>query len=323
MNTAIRELHEPAHSNVPTMLCNLAAVAAAIVSLCTGWPTSHPLWVAGMIVWLAYFQHCWTIIFHEDAHFSLYPKARWHNVFNGTIIGTLLMIPFSVFRQVHIRHHNKMNTPDDEELWPYVTPTCSLAFRRAFLVFDVLLGLWAAPFIYNRVFFIRNSPIRDPKLRRRIWFEFAGIAAFWTTLVGLVAYYGVWYQFALAYLIPAWLTGMIQTVRKLTEHLGLPAGDAMTGARTVMSSGLLGRFVAETSFHIEAHGLHHKYPQMPHMNLERAMEVTQNSAPELVFPNYWRAIRDMIPHLRHPGIGVNAQPRTATAHGPSVHTANP
>lgn len=304
---AIQALHQPRGGNVPTMLFNLSMVAAAFFSLISGWPTDHPAWIVLVTIVLAYFQHCWTIIFHEDAHYSLY-AARWHNIFNGRIVGTLLLIPFEIFRQVHIRHHARMNTPDDFEQWPYCDPTKSLRFRRVFLVIDILLGAWVAPFIYNRAFFVRNTPMKDPAIRRKVWFEFGIMFVFWSVTIGLVAYYGAWRGLVLGYVIPAVVTGWIQTIRKLTEHLGLPAGDPMRGARTVLPQRPMGRWFAWTSFHIESHGLHHKFPQMPHRNLEKAYALLEDgeTAPEVTFSTYWQAIRDMLPHLRRPGIGVNA-----------------
>jgi fatty acid desaturase len=302
----IKDLHQTGGSNVPAMLVNLAAFAVAIASLASGWPSGHPLWIAAITVWLAYFQHCWTTIFHEDAHYSLY-KARWHNIFNGTIIGTLVMVPFNVYRQVHIRHHAKMNSPEDWELWPYTDPKTSLSFRRVFVCFDILLGVWVAPYIYGRIFWVRNSPLADPALRRRIALEYLLIAAFWGSIWGLVISTGAWYPFAVIYLIPAFLTGVFQTIRKLTEHLGLPEGNAMSGARTVLSHGWFGRALAWTSFHIDAHGLHHAFPQMPHVNLEQAYKSGDARTSGPVFSSYWRAMRDMLPHLARPGIGVNVQ----------------
>lgn len=307
MDPTLRELHQQTRSNVPILLTNLAAFAVLFGSLVSGWPSANPLYVAVVIVLLAYVQHCWTILFHEDAHYALY-RARWHNVFNGTILGTLLLIPFTVYRQVHIRHHAKMNLPEDYELWPYADPRCSLAFRRAFAVAELLLGMWTAPLVYNRIFFVRDTPIREPKLRRRIRAEFALIVAFWSAVLGLVAWFGVWREFTVCYLVPAWLTGLIQTLRKFTEHLGLPAGDALGGARTVLPRGPVGKALAWASSNIEAHGLHHKYPQMPHLNLERAYVMMEESEAGPVFRSYWAAMRDMLPHLLRPGIGVNVQP---------------
>lgn len=306
MAETLKELHREGGTNVPALLFNLAAVAVGVATLVSGWPTAHPAWIVFVTIWLAYFQNCWTLIFHEDAHLTLY-KARWHNVMNGTIVGTLLLVPFTAYRQVHIRHHNRMNSPEDWELWPYTDPAQSLGFRRVFAFFDVVLGLWTGPYIYGRIFYAKGTPLKDAALRGRIAREYMLMAAFWGSVIGLVAWNGWWGEFVLVYLVPAWLTGVFQTLRKFTEHLGLPASNAMAGARTVVAEGVVGQFAGWTSFHISQHGLHHKYPQMPHGNLRKAfhkLEADAHAGP--VFPHYWAAVRDMLPHLLRPGIGVNA-----------------
>ncbi len=72
---SLKELHREGGTNVPALLFNLAAVGVGVASLSTGWPTSHPAWIALVALWLAYFQNCWTLIFHEDAHLTLYSRA--------------------------------------------------------------------------------------------------------------------------------------------------------------------------------------------------------------------------------------------------------
>lgn len=314
----IRALHKEPESNLVPMLLNLSAVALAVASLASGFPTDHWLWVSCVIVALVYFQHCWTTIFHEDVHYTLY-KGKWHNIRNGMIVGTLLGVPFNVYRQVHIRHHNRMNEPEDWELWPYCDPNKSLRFRRIFLFFDILFGVWVGAYIYGRIFFVAHSPIKDPKFRRRIWMEYALIAVFWGAVWGVVIATSAWLLFAKIYLIPAFLTGIVQTIRKLTEHLGLPNGDPMRGARTVITKDPIGKAFSYTSFHIATHGMHHKYPQMPHRHLVKAFEVdtTERSEPveavevekagPPVFPSHFRAMVDMTRYLAYPGIGENVR----------------
>lgn len=313
MDALVKQLHQRTGNNVLAMLFNLAAVGAGFATLATGWPTSHPAYIVAVMLALVYFEHCWTIIFHEDAHLMLY-KAKWHNYFNGVIVGTILMVPFTIFRQVHIRHHAKMNTPADWELWPYVDPAASPRFRRWFLVLDLLLGIWMGPYVYGRIFWVQDSPLKDPTIRRQIWLEYAIIVVFWAALLGTVAYYGVWLPFVLAYLVPAWITGVVQTGRKLIEHLGLPADDPLVGARTIVGRGPVARFVDWTSYHIAQHGLHHLYPQMPHENLLQALEEVPTAQRGRTFSSYWAALMDTLPHFSNPGIGVNApaQPTAAT-----------
>ncbi|MFQ5412340.1 MAG: fatty acid desaturase family protein [Phycisphaerae bacterium] len=303
----VKVLHEATGSNLPAMFINLAGVAVALASIASGWPTDHWAWYAGIVAWLAYFHHTWMTIFHEDAHYALY-QGKSHNVRNGTIVGTLLMVPFTVYRQVHIRHHNRMNLPEDWELWPYCDPKKSLRFRRVFLFLDIFFGLWVGPVIYGRIFFVKHSPLSDPTMRRRIVWEYVLIVAFWGSLLAVVAYTQAWWIFVKVYLIPAYVAGVVQTVRKLTEHLGLPVGDAMQGARTVLTQGPIGRAFSYTSFHIASHGLHHLFPQMPHDNLNKAYAMEEERNPDApVFPSHFRAMLDMTRHLAYPGIGVNAR----------------
>lgn len=310
-----KALHEPTQSNLLPLFINLAAFLGGIASLATGWPSDHWAWVVFAIIWLSYFQHTWMTIFHEDVHYSLY-RRRWHNVRSGIIVGTILMVPFSVYRQMHLGHHKRMNQPDDAELWPYCDPTKSLTFRRVFVFFDLLLGYLTGVFIYNRVFFLKDSPIKDPALRRRIWLEYLLIVVFWGTIWTWVAVTDSWWLFAKVYLIPAFVTGFFQAVRKLTEHLGLPLGHPMKGARTVIAKGELGKAVAYTSFDISKHGLHHQFPAMPHYNLKTAFSLDEDKLADApIFSSHFAAILDMFRCLTNPGIGVNAvgaaQPATA------------
>jgi hypothetical protein len=106
---------------------------------------------------------------------------------------------------------------------------------------------------------------------------------------------------------------VLQTGRKLIEHLGMPEDKGLGGARTIMGKGPIARFVDWTSFHISQHGMHHLYPQMPHQNLARAFEDLPESERQHVFPSHWAAIRDTLPHLRCPGVGVNAPERPGCA----------
>ena len=304
MPADIKALRLRKGSNIPALLFNIMAVLGLVAMLATGWPSGHPAFIAALILALVYFEHCWTIIFHEDAHLMLY-RARWHNYFNGVLVGTLLLTPFTIYRQSHIRHHSKMNSPEDWELWPYVDPQTTPRFRRLFVVFDILLGLVVGPWTYARIFFHKDSPLTEPRIRRQIRLEYAIMIVFWAALLTLVAWGGFWRAFLLAYLLPAWITGMVQTMRKLVEHLGLPGDDAMGGARTIIGTGPIARFIDWTSLHISQHGLHHLFPQVPHENLEAAFQ-TLPPEKQKTFPSYWSALLDTLPHLARPGIGVNA-----------------
>ncbi|MHC5109201.1 MAG: fatty acid desaturase family protein [Planctomycetota bacterium] len=317
-SSQVKALHERTRSNVPALLINLAGVVVGIATLATGWPTAHWGWTVGAIIWLSYFQHTWMMIFHADVHYALY-EGKWHNIRSGIIVGTFLMVPFSVYQAMHLHHHKHSLDPNDWELWPYCDPRRSLAFRRIFVVLDILLGTFVGLYIYNRIFFVKHSPIHDRKLRRFIWMQYLIILVFWGAIWGVVAYYNAWWLFAKIYLIPAWLTGTIQTIRKLTEHLGLPAGPAMFAARTVMPESTVGHAINYTSLGVPGHGVHHRYPKMPMNHLRQAYELQSDEvqgAP--VFRTHTAAVIDMCRYLFNPGAGVNAP----VALGPGEYSEN-
>jgi len=123
----IRALHKDFESNLVPMLLNLAAVAVAIASLASGWPTDHWLWTAGVIASLVYFQHCWMTIFHEDVHYTLY-QGKWHNIRNGMIVGTLLGLSYIGFDMTSFAKAGKPNSriSDVSRIAPSITTPASL-----------------------------------------------------------------------------------------------------------------------------------------------------------------------------------------------------
>src|SRR6185312_12190337 len=98
---------------------------------------------------------------------------RGFDRFLGRLIGASMGVSYTSYIETHLRHHDFLNQPDDWELWPYAQPSYSLAFRRVFVWFDLILGGLSGPWIYGRIFFSPSSPIRSLKTRRIILLEYA------------------------------------------------------------------------------------------------------------------------------------------------------
>jgi hypothetical protein len=107
------------------------------------------------------------------------------------------------------------------------------------------------------------------------------------------------------YLAPAWLAGSMQSLRKYVEHMGLFGSTPLGATRTVVPTGPVGRLVAFLFFNEPYHGIHHQYGQMPQGALpEMAPSLTPPPEGEPPpFPNYHRALWDMLPTLADPKIG--------------------
>lgn len=264
-------------------------------------------------VWVAFLTFCWFCVggsFHESVHHTLFKSAS-RNVMFGRILGIMIGIPYSVYRETHRRHHACLNTPGDYELWPYSDPRASLVFRRVFVWIDLLGGVVTAPYIYGRIYFLRDPRI-SPEVRRTIFWEYVSILFAWLAFViGLVEWatrIGFdWRQFDPVWLLPLLLSPLVNTGRKFVEHLGLESQDPILGTRTVVASNPLTRITSYFNFDIAVHGPHHRYPKSSHNELTPRMRSYQQDHPDQVIPlfgSYLAAVIDMIPCLwRRPSTG--------------------
>lgn len=273
-----------------------------------------PVWwivVYGLL--LGYLIFCWTSAFHETIHQTL----SSHNGFNrhlGRVIGTVVLLPYTAYRETHIRHHAYLNRPNDWELWPYSSPKCSLWFRRLFIWFDLLLGLPAASLIYGRIYFHRDSPI-SAESRRLIRNEYLVAVAAWAVMACWLTYSHNWTNLLQVWIYPAMFAGTLQTARKLTEHLGMSSFDPLLGTRTVKGPSWITKIASFMNFDIFIHGPHHRHPRAAHTALGELMDDYVDSNPEQAFPvyrTYMQATIAMLPWMfRNPGVGANVGETTA------------
>jgi len=272
------------------------------------WPVDHWAVRAGWMLFTAYWLFCWTSCFHETAHQTLC-GSRWFSIWLGRFLGTVMGVPYTTYRESHIRHHAYLNKPTDWELWPYCDPKTSIWFRRVFVWIDLLFGFVLAPAVYGRTFFHKDSPIRSKKLRRTILWEYVGIVVFWGTVLGFVAYYGEWMGLLQIWVIPHLIAGIFQNGRKLTEHLGMSSYDPLHGTRTVVGENWFTRFCTFCNFDIFVHGPHHRHPRLAHNQLRQKINEYAAENPDSPYPlykSYWRATLASIPWMfRNPGVGMN------------------
>ena len=233
----------------------------------------------------------------------------------GRLVGFILVIPFTCFRTTHFYHHAKMNTPDDYELWPYSKPKFSITFRRIFAFLDLTIAVVTATIIYGRIFWRRDSPLSAEE-RRAVRWEYVGSIAFWCLVTAgiyaLVETHVIarpdltWWWFAPLVLASNW-----NTLRKMTEHVGLASTKPMYGTRTVVQSNPLSRLVSYANFDLNVHGPHHQNGKAKAYELPKVLETAIKREPEcreLVFHSYFAVLRHTIPSIiRNPGVGATIQ----------------
>ena len=269
------------------------------------------VWLAVPLVLLAsHLMHGAAVGFHEASH-GLLRRSRRLNEVDGIILGVMSFMSFSLYRATHQSHHAHLATERDEELWPFVHPGMPRWGRVLAAFFELTAGLLFTPFLFLRSFLRAGSPIRNRKVRRRIWAELALMVVVWIGIVSAVTYWHAWRYFVLMYLVPAILAANLQNWRKYIEHVGLAGSTVNSSTRSIVAHGWLGRLVAFTLLHEPYHGVHHKHAGLPHAELPQFATELLPTAPEerLPYRSYRHALLDMLRSLSDPRVG--AQCRTA------------
>lgn len=291
------------------LLFPLLAVAA-YPGLILEWGGDH--WLV-RAAWVGLLSYCWFCIggsFHESVHQTLFSHAR-ANLWFGRALGTLMLIPYTTYRESHRRHHAYLNTPADYELWPYSDPRCTLTFRRAFVWLDLFAGIAAAPYIYGRIFFHNDSRL-SLKTRRTIGREYVALAGVWGIAIAallLATQRAGWScrEFDPVWLLPLVIAPMINTGRKFVEHLGMSSTDPVLGTRTILAANPLARVCSFFNFDIAIHGPHHRHPRAPHVELASRLEAYRQSHPDQAIPlfgSYAAALVHLGPSLwKNPACG--------------------
>ena len=263
-------------------------------------------WLAALLALsVSHLMHGLLISFHEAAHGLLQKNRRWNEI-NGVVLGVLSFMSFSLYRAAHQSHHAHLATVRDEELWPFVI-TRTPRWRRLVAAFlELNAGVFYTPFLFLRTFWRAGSPIRNRRLRHRIWAELALMVLFWSSLLGAVTWLGVWKYFLWMYMAPAYLGGNLQSWRKYIEHVGLTGSTVNSSTRSIVSEGLLGQFVSFTLLHEPYHGVHHRDPGLPHAELPTHVSKLQprNAGETAPFLSYGHALIHLFRSLADPRVGA-------------------
>lgn len=264
-------------------------------------------WLAAPLVLLAaHFAHGILIGFHEASH-GLLRRNRLINEIDGMLIGLLGFTSFSLYRAAHQTHHAHLATERDEELWPFVQRHQPRWFRVAFAFLELFAGLLVTPTVFLRTFIRAGSPIRSPRVRRRIRIELGGMVLVWTGILATVAWLDLWTYFIWIYLLPSWLAANLQSWRKYIEHVGMEGDTPNSSTRSIVAPGPLGRLFALTLLHEPYHGVHHQHAGVAHPELPQyASSLEPKTAGEKPpFRSYRHALADLFRTLADPRVGAH------------------
>lgn len=277
---------------------HIAFLVGCILAWQTGW------WLVAVGLWfpIVWMDHAALTRLHEASHRMLF-RTAWANELTGILIGSFAFTPLSVYRYVHTQHHAYLGSEKDPEFFPYNQCTASRRRRILFAWMELICGWIFTPAIYSlRTLHAWKSLNRQ--IRRRLCMEWCLMFVTWTSILFLIPKTSHWACLVVAYLIPTWIAGTLQTVRKFSEHLGRFGDDIYGMTRTVVYQSPWSQPASRSQLHVEHHGTHHRWPKIPFHRLPEATTIVYSSDLQTnIFPNHWTAIRDMLPHLSNPRVG--------------------
>jgi len=311
MKTPSNIIELPGRNTVDSTAFQLLVIILLSAELALGFAVFRGwYWLAvPLVLVVSHFMHGVLVGFHEASH-GLLRRNRAFNEFDGVLAGIFSFTSFSLYRAAHQTHHAFLSTERDEELWPFVDTTKPLWARRLAAFLELNLGLLFTPFLFLRTFFRSNSPIRNRKVRRRIWAEIIAIVLVWTSVLWAVSHWHVWSYFLWMYVAPGMLAANMQSWRKYIEHVGLTGSTVNGCTRNIVSHTWLGRFLAYTLLHEPYHGVHHFHPGIPHDALPNFLpELDPTRADEQpLYSSYWSAVKHLIRSLADPRVGAQWRP---------------
>lgn len=245
------------------------AVIVCAIAVAETWPWTLPF------VWLviASRQHALAVLMHDGAHGSIHANPRINLLLADVLAAWPLGITTAGFRRSHLAHHAHTHTDRDPDLQrkladgadEWATPMTTGKLAR--LVALDLAGRGAFRMLRRSLWYgesarrncARGSSTPGSSSR---WI-FAGL------VVAIMTATNTWMGFGLYWLVPLLLVlPPMLRVRSLSEHFGLPHGDALTSTRDVEANWFEAQLFGP--FGIRWHLAHHLFPDVPSVSVGKA-----------------------------------------------------
>jgi fatty acid desaturase len=228
-------------------------------------------------------QRTFANILHEAAHFH-FAKNRLLNFIGGTVLTSYLIFHmFTPYRNSHVGfHHRHFGDPENDPdynfhilLGLYEAKESHAQFIWKNLIL-ALIGYRSWEYIkyiyHDRILFSEDKVVI--RMPISITTDRLLFAATWIMVLSLVAWFNVWLEFLLFWIVPCFTTYIaIGWCAELAEHYPLPESE---DRRLLMTRNRKGWAIENFLFgrhNDRYHLVHHIFPTIPFCNLKRAHDV--------------------------------------------------
>jgi fatty acid desaturase len=222
---------------------------------------------AGGVLLSAIALNAFVLLLHEGMHGTLFKRPFW-NRWVSVLLGLPVLMSFSAYQVMHLRHHLYLGDPRDPDDYENYTTRPRLVWLMHFvrLALGSFLYLLFIPFLAFR----HGSPSQ----RRRIVVEYLVLALVatvvaWTTPGDVL----LW-----AWFLPAVLVGYFTNIRGFTQHGITRAADPFLASRTMKPHPLIAFCLLNENYHLE----HHLFPEVPSYHLRQLHDLIGPRLPRAV-----------------------------------------
>jgi fatty acid desaturase len=243
-----------------------AGAAITLNALRLHGPARYASYAVG-IVTSAVALNGFVLLLHEGMHATLF-AGRMANRWISVALGSFLLISFTAYQVLHLRHHTYLGDerdPDDYHNY-------STSPRVVWLLHYVRLAVGA--FLYVLLIPLLARRHGTPEERRRVAQEYAVLVCAWAVAFVVVPTSLLVH----AWLLPLVLVGYMTNVRGFTQHGLTDAHDPLLASRSMRPSALVSFLLLNENLHLE----HHLFPEVPSYSLGRLRRLIDPKLPRVI-----------------------------------------
>jgi fatty acid desaturase len=211
--------------------------------------------------------NAFVLLLHEGMH-GILLKDRRLNRWLSVALGATVLMSFTAYQVLHLRHHRYLGDPRDPDDYHNYSSDPAVVWRLHFV------RLFLGTFLYLVLIPVLALRYGTGPERRRILTEYLLLAGLYTALAALVP----GRLLAACWLAPLLLVAFAVNLRGLTQHTLTEAGDPYLASRSIHAHPVVAFLLLHENLHLE----HHLFPEVPSYHLPELHRLLWRRLPRAV-----------------------------------------
>ena len=206
------------------------------------------------------------LLLHEGMHGTLLSAPRWTRAVS-TALGAMVLISFTAYQVMHLRHHRYLGDPRDPDDYDNYSRSRAVVWALHYV------RLLAGAFLYLLLIPVLAWRFGAPRDRRRLALEYTLLAAVYVAAAVFVP----GDLLIRGWLVPLVVVGYMTNIRGFAQHGLLDAQDPFLASRSIRPNRLVAFLLLNENLHLE----HHLFPEIPSHNLPQVRALIDARLPRV------------------------------------------